>query len=101
MVRISSLPIEASLFSSEMHALNIAADIITIKVESEFVIFSDSQSIIRGLHVRCYNSTIRQLIHRIHDLQITGKTIRLCWVPLHLGIGGNELADTAAKAASN
>ena len=82
-----------------MHALNIALDIISTKVESEFVIFSGSLSVIRGLHVHCYNSSIRRLIHRIHNLQITGKTISLCWIPLHLGIEGNELAD--AKAASN
>ena len=100
MVRTSSLPIEASVFSSETHALNIALDVISVKVENEFVIFSDSLSVVRGLHVHCYNSSIRRLMHRIYDLQIAGKTICICWTPSHIGIEGNEFADAAAKTAS-
>ena len=42
----SSLPIEASVFSSEMRALNIALYVTSIKVENEFVIFSDPLSVI-------------------------------------------------------
>ena len=99
-VRTSSLPIEASVFSSEMHALNIALDVISMKVENEFMIFSHSLSVVRGLQVHCYNSSIRRLIHRIYNLQMTGKTLCICWIPSHIGIEGNELADAAAKATS-
>jgi len=32
-------------------------------------------------------------------LSKSGKTIVLCWIPNHVGISGNEKADTAAKFA--
>ena len=39
-------------------------------------------------------------MHRIHDLQIIGKTSNICWIPSLVGKEGNELADVAAKATS-
>jgi len=32
-------------------------------------------------------------------LSKSGKTIVLCWIPSHVGISGNEKADTAVKSA--
>ena len=32
---------------------------------------------------------------------LVNKKVLFCWVPSHVGIQGNELADTAAKAALN
>ena len=73
-----------------MHTINIAPDIVSMKTES---------SIVKSLHVHCYHPIIRRLIHRIHDLQITGKTSSVCWIPSQLGIQGNDSADAAAKGA--
>ena len=73
-VRATSLPIEASIFSAEMHAINIALDI-PVKAENVNVIFSDSLSVVKSLHVHRYHPIIRRLIRRIHDLQVTAKSI--------------------------
>ena len=77
-----------------------ALDIVSLRAESDIVKFSDFLSVVRSLHVHCYHPIIRRLMHRIHDLQIMGKTINICWIPSHIGTEGNELADVAAKAAS-
>ena len=99
-VKMTSLPTETSIFSSEVHATNIVLDILSEKSQNNFVIFSDSLSVVKSLHVHCFQPMIRRLMHRIHDLQTMGKIISVCWVPSHVGIEGNELADTAAKSAS-
>jgi len=45
------------------------------------------------------NPIILQILERIHRIQEGHKTIKFCWIPSHIGIGGNERADAAAKAA--
>ena len=99
-VKMTSLPMETSIFSSEVNAINIALDMLSEKAEKNFVIFSDSLSVVKSLHVHCFQPMIRRLMHRIHDFQTVGKIISVCWVPSHVGIEGIELADTAAKSAS-
>ena len=68
---------------------------------SNLWIFSDSQAAIQ----RLYNHSIhnnQELVNKIHNLIIKLKqkknlNIHICWVPSHMNIRGNELADKAAK----
>ena len=39
-----------------------------------------------------------QILNRLEFLSKT-KEIKLCWVPSHIGIKGNDQADSAAKTA--
>ena len=67
-----------------------------MKVENESVIFNDSVSVVRGLHVHCYNSGIFDLFIESTTYKLGGKLCKCkCWIPSHIGIEGN-----AAKAAS-
>ena len=96
----ASLPIEAYIFSAEMHGINIALILYPSKQKVVVSIFVTPSSVVKSLHVHCYHPIIRRLIHRTHDLPITGKTISICWIPSHMGIKGNDSADAAAKGAS-
>ena len=42
---------------------------------------------------------VQRIIKDYSTLSKSGKTIVLCWIPSHVGISGNEKADTAAKSA--
>ena len=94
-----SLPPEASIFTAELHAIHLAAQIIKDKHYDNFVIFSDSLSALQSLQDRSTKNPIsRKLQHVLHDLSVS-KTIHMCWIPSHCGILGNERADKAAKSA--
>jgi len=65
----------------------------------KFVIFSDSLSSLRTIIFDGFN--IEHLVQKfIKDYSVQtkqGKTIALCSIPSHVGIPGNEKADSAAK----
>ena len=46
-----------------------------------------------------HQATWTQILSRINYLLKNGKSVALCWIPSHIGIKGNELADRAAKMA--
>ena len=42
---------------------------------------------------------VQDILTRLTSLDRVGKSIQFCWIPSHVGITGNELADAAAKRA--
>ena len=96
-----SLPSFASIYTAELFAIYLALQCILGLPESSFTIFSDSRSALAGLGT-LYSS--HPWVLRIHsflmNLHARKKSVAFCWVPSHVGIPGNELADAAAKAAS-
>ena len=42
---------------------------------------------------------VQNIIKDYTHLANSGKAIILCWIPIHVNIRGNEMADTAAKSA--
>ena len=99
-VRKTSLPQHALMFSAELHAIHLALGVIRDHQEHRFVIFTDSLSSIQAIQNGYTSNFIcRRLQHEMHDVLLTN-TIELCWIPSHVGILGNEEADLTAKQAS-
>ena len=104
---IATLPKEATIYSAEVHAIQMAVDHVhrttlsTNLASKKFVIFSDSKSAIQSLHNRNNHPVIRYLVHKLYILNRRSIHIEICWIPSHTGILGNDAADVKAKHASS
>ena len=84
--------------TAEMYAIYRSLLYIKNQTSEKFVIFCDSQSAIYSV-ANSKNKNAMQI--RINKLlnKISNKSIILEWIPSHVGIEGNEAADSAAKSA--
>ena len=90
----------ASVFTAELYAILLALKFLVTLSENSFVIVSDSRSAL--LAIEAYNSKhplIMEIQQWLHLIFSKHKKVEFCWVPSHIGIPTNELADTHAKAA--
>ena len=61
--------------------------------------FSDSLSCLQAINSYCDNPIIIEIL-QLHDYLATSQyEVVFCWLPSHVGLKGNNLADAAAKAA--
>jgi ribonuclease HI len=95
------LPDNTSIFTAEGFALLFAlGKIEEILPHNQFTIFSDSLSCILALNNHQHdNIYIRRAADKLDRLTDEGIAVSICWIPSHVGIPGNELADEAAKQA--
>jgi len=102
-VRKSSLPKESTIFSVELYAIEMALNSIQNLPNPSFVIFSDSYCSLRTLDNPYTNHPVaKKILHQIDFLRTNeNKIVKLCWVPSHVGIAQNELADAAANSAAD
>lgn len=64
------------------------------------IIYTDSLSVLTALHPRnAITPLIGDILHNIRKTIRKGHNIKFCWVPSHVGIGGNEKADECAAKA--
>jgi len=67
------------------------------------VIASDSSSVLlslKHLHSESRQDLVFEIIHLANNLRKSGISTTFIWVPAHIGVGGNELADKCAKKAA-
>ena len=62
-------------------------------------IFSDSLSALQTLGSDCNSAVCQEINYCLFQLYSQGVPVTLCWIPTHVGIQGNEMADKLAKLA--
>ncbi|GFQ67176.1 RNA-directed DNA polymerase from mobile element jockey [Trichonephila clavata] len=89
-----ALPISASIYNAELHALRIAIEHISLSCSKKFIIYTDSLSALQSI-VSLHSSSHPILLDITYALanHLKKKYIRFCGIPGHAGITGNELAD--------
>ncbi|XP_058827599.1 uncharacterized protein LOC131687523 [Topomyia yanbarensis] len=87
------LPSSCSVFSAEAFAIKTA--LATHNTVSDLVVMSDSASCLSALEA-CTSQ--HPWIQQIENM-LRGRPIKLCWIPGHAGIHGNEEADRLAGEA--
>ena len=93
------LPDNSSIFTAEAKAIDIAPYHIRDQPEKQFIIYSDSLSVLRSLKNLDHRNPLIQQIHRKYNYLSAFKEIVFCWLPSHINIPGNELADLEAISA--
>ncbi|GFW49178.1 RNase H domain-containing protein [Trichonephila clavipes] len=96
------LDTSCSVFTAEAVAIYRALQLIDSTMSRKYCIYTDSMSVLEALenyHDRCHPvvCTILDITSRMYS---KGFDIVFCWLPSHVGIIGNEQADSAAKSAT-
>ncbi|GFW98585.1 probable RNA-directed DNA polymerase from transposon X-element [Trichonephila clavipes] len=96
------LDTSCSIFTAEAVAIYRALQLIDSTMFRKYCIYTDSMSVLEALenyHDRCHPvvCTILDITSRLYS---KGFDIVFCWLPSHVGIIGNEQADSAAKSAT-
>ena len=91
----------ASVFTAELKAILEALKLINESKYKNFVIYTDSSSAITALKESySFHPLIQQAQEWLFRLASKFKDVIFCWVPAHVGIEGNEAADSEAKNAA-
>ena len=91
------LPNNASIYSAELQAIKMALGMIKNSEMDKYIIFSDSLSSLIAIQEGNQN---HPYIQEILEKYQYGKIVVLAWVPSHMGIRGNQMANTLVKEAT-
>ncbi|GFX94036.1 RNase H domain-containing protein [Trichonephila clavipes] len=97
-----SLHNSMSVFSAELTAILIALQHI-FSNHRHFCVYTDSMSALESLHflTEPRHPSVIEILILLRKLERKGFDVIFPWVPRHVGILGNEQADTAARSMSD
>ncbi|GFU50710.1 probable RNA-directed DNA polymerase from transposon X-element [Trichonephila clavipes] len=98
-----SLHHSMSVFSAELTAILVALQHIIVSNHRHFCVYTDSMSALESLHFSTEHRhpTVIEILLLLRKLERKGFDVIFSLVPGHVGILGNEQADTAARSMSD
>jgi len=100
-VKSLRIPDNASIFTSERVALDLALDIVWHSTCKNLLYFQTlSLSCLLAMqNLQPESGYVMKFLKNYTALMNIGKTILLCWIPGHIGIRGNQQVDEVVKIA--
>ena len=93
------LHITASIFTAELYAIKLALLSLKTSRNISSTIYTDSLSAAQAIKGQSQCRLVLDIFELVVALQKRNITVNICWLPGHVGILGNELADKTAKSA--
>ena len=99
--RSMKLPNHASVFQAEIHGITEACrHLSTLNNNRQVDFYIDSQAAIKAItSITTKSKLVQRCKEELKSLSTRHK-ISLCWIPGHMGIHGNEMADELARKGS-
>ena len=96
------LPDDSDIFSAELLAISMAVQLVRRNLPDSACILTDSMGVATALntgHSSARGGLVRNVVNSLEDLRSLRVSTLVKWIPSHVGIPGNEVADVAAKDA--
>ena len=92
---------KCGIFTAELYAILRALRFISHnEIYAKFVIFCDSYGALKSIQkIKSRNSLVIRIKKELQNIKEKDKEVILEWIPSHVGIKGNEMADDKAKKA--
>ena len=92
---------DCNIYSAELLAIKLALSIAAMNPNREFTIISDSLSSLQAIeNVVTDHPILLEIYKQLIKIDRNNSHVYFLWVPSHVGIPGNEMADAGAQEAS-
>ena len=95
---------KSTIFNAELMAIKKAIEHIKLTHSKEVIIYTDSLSATQAIESGFSKSNpklLKQVQNSITEIIREGTKLEIHWIPSHVGISGNDIADNLAKTSLN